>query len=111
MQQRRAASIDAGYSGLLLLSTDATVVLLRVMVVVTGAVVFGVTLAGLKLHDTSAGSPTHANVTAESNPFTGVIEMVAVALFAEVTINVGVRPEEAPEMVNVGKVLAAAVTE
>ena len=81
MQQKRAASIEAGYSALVLLSAAVEVVLETVMVVVTAVVDVGVTLVGLKLHAVLAGRPTHANVTAALNPFSGVIEMVAVALF------------------------------
>ena len=49
----------------------------------------GVTVSGVKLHDTSEGKPAaQLNDTVELNPFSGVTEMVVVTLFPEVTANV-----------------------
>jgi hypothetical protein len=38
----------------------------------------GVTVAGAKVHVAPAGSPEHAKLTGESNPFCGVTESVTV---------------------------------
>jgi hypothetical protein len=110
-QQNSAASTEAGYSALVLLSAEAEVDLETVMVVVTEVVDVGVTLAGLKLHATLAGRPTQANVTAALNPFSGVMEMVAVALFWSVTVNIFERPVDAPVIVKVGTTTVTASTE
>lgn len=53
--------------------------MLTVSVVVTGAPL-GVTEDGLKPQAASAGSPLHAKLTAELNPFCGVTVKVAVPL-------------------------------
>jgi hypothetical protein len=46
----------------------------------------GVTVCGVKLHDTLEGIPVaQLNDTVELNPFNGVTEMVVVVLFPEVT--------------------------
>jgi hypothetical protein len=111
MQQKRAASTEAGYSALVLLSANEGVPSETVMVVATAEVDVGVTLAGLKLHHTLAGRPTQANVTAPLNPFSGVIEMVAVALFCSVTVNICERPEDVPAIVKVGCTTVTASTE
>ena len=50
----------------------------NVTVVLTGAPA-GVTVAGLKLHETPEGSPEQAKVTAASKPLTGATVMLAVA--------------------------------
>ena len=57
--------------------------------VVEAAAPDGVTIGGVKLHDTPEGKPAaQLNDTAELNPFRGVTEMVVVVLFPEVTANV-----------------------
>ena len=57
--------------------------------VVEAIVPDGVTIGGVKLHDTPEGIPAaQLNDTAELNPFRGVTEMVVVVLFPEVTANV-----------------------
>lgn len=57
--------------------------------VVEAAAPEGVTVGGVKLHDTLEGKPAaQLNDTVELNPFNGVTEMVVVTLFPEVTANV-----------------------
>lgn len=108
MQQRTPANTVTGYSVLIPFSAVVEVVFEMVKVVVTGVVDVGVTLAGLKLHATFAGRPTHANVTAALNPFTGVIDRVAVALLLPATVNT---LDTGPVIVNVCNTVATGVTE
>jgi hypothetical protein len=50
----------------------------NVTVALTGALL-GVTIAGLKLHETPEGNPEQTKVTAASKPLTGVTVILAVA--------------------------------
>jgi hypothetical protein len=64
----------------------------------------GVTVCGVKLHDTEEGKPAaQLNDTVELNPFNGVTEMVVVTLFPEVSANVDA--EEATEKSGWGRLM------
>ena len=64
----------------------------------------GVTVGGVKLHDTLEGKPAaQLNDTVELNPFNGVTEMVVVTLFPEVSANVDA--EEATEKSGWGRLM------
>lgn len=108
MQQRTPANTVTGYSVWVPLSAAVEVVFETVKVVVTGEVDVGVTLDGLKVHAALAGKPTHANLTAALNPFTGVIDRVAVALLLPVTVNT---LEAGPVILKVCNDVATGVTE
>lgn len=108
MQQRTPANTVTGYSVFVPLSANVEVFFETVKVVVAGAADVGVTLDGLKLHVTLAGKPTHANLTAALNPFTGVMDMVAVALVLLVTVNT---LEGGPVILKVCNDVATGVTE
>jgi hypothetical protein len=62
-------------------------VVVTVRVLVTAAPL-GVTEVGLKLHAASEGSPLHAKLTGELNPFWGVTVNVAVPLFPATIVRV-----------------------
>jgi len=66
------------------LADVAAVVTVRVVVAAAGP--DGVSVAGEKLHAAPAGTPEHANETAEANELCGEIEIVAVPLPPAVTV-------------------------
>lgn len=87
MKKSTPASAASGKSGCRFLCKLADVVaVVTVKVVVAAAVPDGVTVAGEKLHASPAGSPEHANETAETNNPCGEIEIVAVPLLPAVTV-------------------------
>jgi hypothetical protein len=55
-------------------------VVVTVSVLVAAGTPLGVTEVGLKVHAASEGSPLHAKLTCELNPFSGVTVNVAVPL-------------------------------
>jgi hypothetical protein len=79
-RQNRIAASAVGNRGCRLLRSAAVVADVAIVRVVEDAAPDGVTVAGEKLHDAPEGRPAQANVTAELNPFCGVIEIDAVPL-------------------------------
>jgi hypothetical protein len=85
-QHKATANAATGNSGRVLALTAASALVVVTVTVVEAAAPEGVTVAGEKLHEDPVGKPEQAKETAELNPFSGVIETVAVALCPPVTV-------------------------
>lgn len=86
MKQNAAANSDPGMNGPGA-CWNAVVDVFEIVRVVEAGLPNGVTFGGAKVQVVPAGSPEHANVTLELNPFCGATEIVVVPFVPDATVS------------------------